>query len=136
MIKTSVLGCLAAAVVCGSIRRADGPAPRIKDAESTTHADAAATYQIVDTYEYPDLRIVQFMLPVLSHYSYVMVYASAASGAQYEHEPVKEGDEIACGKAVIRVVETPGHTPDGLCGYVFSGQRPDQPVVIVTGDTP
>ncbi|MGB2984308.1 MAG: rhodanese-like domain-containing protein [Phycisphaerae bacterium] len=177
-------------VMCGSICCATGPPSQIKDAESATHADAAATYQIVDTYEYPDLKIVQFTLPVLSHYSYVLVsdgnalvvdpgrdidryvdyiheerlsvkgvflthshadfvaghvemasafgcpiYASANSGAKYKHESVKEGDEIACGKAVIRVFETPGHTPDGLCGYVFSGQRQDQPVAIFTGDT-
>jgi len=182
--------CVAVVVICGGICRAMGPLPQIKDAESATHADAAASYQIVDTYEYPDLKIVQFTLPVLSHYSYVVVsdgsalvvdpgrdidryveyirqeklsvkgvflthshadfvaghievadafgcpvYASAASAAQYEHEPVKEGDEIAIGQVVIRVVETPGHTPDGLCGYVFSGQKPDRPVAVFTGDT-
>jgi glyoxylase-like metal-dependent hydrolase (beta-lactamase superfamily II)/rhodanese-related sulfurtransferase len=177
-------------VICSGICCAMGPTSQIKDAESATHADAAATYQIVDTYEYADLEIVQFTLPVLSHYSYVLVsdgsalvvdpgrdidryvdyiheeklsvkgvflthshadfvaghvemanafgcsiYTNATSGAEYEHESVREGDEIACGEAVIRVFETPGHTPDGLCGYVFSGQKPDQPVAIFTGDT-
>ena len=34
------------------------------------------------------------------------IYASATSGAQYEHVAVKEGDEIALGEAVIRVIET------------------------------
>ncbi len=190
MIRPNLLRCFVAVVVCGSICRAEGPPPQIKDAEAATHADAAATYQIVDTYEYADLTIVQFTLPVLSHYSYVVasdgsalivdpgrdidryvdylheeklsvkgvflthshadfvaghiemanvfgcpIYASAASGAEYDHQPVKEGDEIACGKAVVRVFETPGHTPDGLCGYVFSEQKPDQPVAIFTGDT-
>ncbi|MBU0617163.1 MAG: MBL fold metallo-hydrolase, partial [Planctomycetes bacterium] len=190
MTKQNLLGCLVLVVACGSICRAEGTPPQIKDAESATHVDSAATCQIVDTYEYPDFKIVQFTLPVLSHYSYILVsdgdalvvdpgrdidryvdyvhgeklavkgvflthshadfvaghmemakavgcpiYASATSGAQYEHQPVKEGNEIAVGKAVIRFVETPGHTPDGLCGGVFDGQKMDQPVTIFTGDT-
>ena len=63
------------------------------------------------------------------------IYVSATSGVQYEHVAVKEGDEIAVGEAVIRVIETPGHTPDGLCGFVFSKPKSDQPAAIFTGDT-
>ena len=63
------------------------------------------------------------------------IYAGAAGGAEYDHVAVKEGDEIAVGEALIRVIETPGHTPDGLCGLVFGSNRPDQPIVIFTGDT-
>ena len=47
--------------------------PKIKDAESATHGSEAAGYEIVNTYEYPGFRVVQFNLPVLSHYSYVVV---------------------------------------------------------------
>jgi len=190
MIKSVAMRCLAVVIVCGTICRAQGSPAEIKDAESATHVDAAATYQIVDTYEYPDLKIVQFTLPVLSHYSYLLVsgtevlavdpgrdinayleyvrkegvtikgvflthshadfvaghaelahavgcpiFASATSGAGYDHKPLKEGDEIAVGEAVVRVVETPGHTPDGLCGYVSNRQKMDLPVAVFTGDT-
>jgi hydroxyacylglutathione hydrolase len=63
------------------------------------------------------------------------IYTSATSGAHYEHKAMKEGDEIAVGEALVRIVETPGHTPDGLCGYVSSKQKPDRPAAIFTGDT-
>jgi len=63
------------------------------------------------------------------------IYASGTSGSEYEHQAVKEGDQIVVGEALVRIVETPGHTPDGLCGCVFSKQKSDQPVAIFTGDT-
>ncbi|TFG39493.1 MAG: MBL fold metallo-hydrolase [Syntrophobacterales bacterium] len=45
----------------------------IKDAESASHADTAATQDVVTSYEYPGVKIVQFNLAVLSHYSYMVV---------------------------------------------------------------
>ena len=48
-------------------------AAAVKDAESASHADTAATQVVVKTYEYPGVKIVQFNLAVLSHYSYILV---------------------------------------------------------------
>jgi hydroxyacylglutathione hydrolase len=48
-------------------------ATEIKDAESATHGYDAASYQIVDTYEFTGFKLIQINLPVLSHYSYFMV---------------------------------------------------------------
>jgi len=45
----------------------------IKDSESATHGDEASSYQIVDTYEFPDFKLLQINLAVLSHYSYMLV---------------------------------------------------------------
>lgn len=45
----------------------------ITDTESATHGDAAAAYQVVDTYAYPGFSLIQFNLAVLSHYSYLLV---------------------------------------------------------------
>lgn len=50
----------------------------IKDAESASHGGDAATYQIVDTYQFPGFRIVQFNLSVLSHYSYILASGKEA----------------------------------------------------------
>ena len=50
-----------------------GFAAALKDAESATHGDKAAYYQVVDTYKYPGFEIVQFNLAVLSHYSYMLI---------------------------------------------------------------
>jgi hydroxyacylglutathione hydrolase len=190
MMSIKLPSSMAIVLVLGSWAVGDSALAQIKDAESAAHGDAAASYQVVNTYEYPGFRIVQFTLGVLSHYSYVLVsgpdalavdpgrdidayldfahkngltikgvflthshadfvaghielahtvscpiYTSATSGAHYEHKAMKEGDEIAVGEALVRIVETPGHTPDGLCGYVSSKQKPDQPAAIFTGDT-
>ena len=48
-------------------------AAQIKDAESATHGDEAASYQIVGTYEFDGFKLIQINLPVLSHYSYFLV---------------------------------------------------------------
>ena len=50
----------------------------IKDTESASHADEAASYQIVNTYQYPGYRLVQFNLGVLSHYSYMLISGGQA----------------------------------------------------------
>jgi hydroxyacylglutathione hydrolase len=47
--------------------------PKVKDTESATHGDDAAKHQIVDTYKFPGFEVVQVNLPVLSHYSYILV---------------------------------------------------------------
>ncbi len=47
-------------------------AATLKDTESATHGDSAASYQIVDTYEFDGFKLIQINLPVLSHYSYVI----------------------------------------------------------------
>ena len=35
-----------------------------------------------------------------------------AAGASFPHEPLRDGDEIALGDVVLRVVHTPGHRPE------------------------
>ena len=50
----------------------------LKDAESASHVESAAFHTVVDTYSYPGFRVVQVNLPVLSHYSYLLVSANEA----------------------------------------------------------
>jgi len=45
----------------------------IKDSESVTHDSDSSTYRIVDTYSFPGFKVIQFTLPVLSVYSYLLV---------------------------------------------------------------
>lgn len=44
----------------------------VKDAESASHGEDSASYVLVDTYAYPDFKVLQFNLAVLSHYSYLL----------------------------------------------------------------
>jgi len=57
------------------------------------------------------------------------------AGAEFEHRAVREGEEIRIGKVVLRFIETPGHTPEGICVLVTDTEAPDRPQKLLTGDT-
>jgi glyoxylase-like metal-dependent hydrolase (beta-lactamase superfamily II)/rhodanese-related sulfurtransferase len=65
----------------------------------------------------------------------VPVHISAKAGAEYPHQPLREGSTIAVGEAVVTILETPGHTPDGTCALVASKAKPGTPLAVFTGDT-
>jgi len=62
------------------------------------------------------------------------IHVSGAAGAAYAHDAVSEGSEIRVGKARLRVLETPGHTPDSICLLLF-GPGASGPEAVFTGDT-
>jgi glyoxylase-like metal-dependent hydrolase (beta-lactamase superfamily II)/rhodanese-related sulfurtransferase len=57
------------------------------------------------------------------------------ANASFEHRAVRDGEEIRLGKVVLRFIETPGHTPEGICVLVTDTEVSDQPQKILTGDT-
>ena len=70
------LATLLVAVVLPNLRSSG--AEKVKDAESATHGFEAAWYQVVDTYQFPGFKVIQFELGVLSHYSYLLVSGKEA----------------------------------------------------------
>src|SRR6476660_74963 len=56
----------------------------------------------------------------------------AKAGASFEHRAVKDGEELTMGSVVLRFLETPGHTPEGICVLVTA---PGEPQKLLTGDT-
>jgi len=53
------------------------------------------------------------------------------AGVEFEHRAVKDGEEIRMGDVVLRFIETPGHTPEGICVLVTApGEQK-----LLTGDT-
>ena len=57
------------------------------------------------------------------------------ANATFAHRAVRDGEEIKLGKVVLRFVETPGHTPEGICVLLIDTEISDQPQKILTGDT-
>ncbi len=53
----------------------------------------------------------------------------------FPHRAVREGDEISIGKVNLRFLETPGHTPEGICVLVTDTSDPSEPQKLLTGDT-
>jgi hydroxyacylglutathione hydrolase len=57
------------------------------------------------------------------------------AGVQFAHRAVRDGEELRIGKAVLQILETPGHTPEGICILVTDTASPDEPQKLLTGDT-
>lgn len=164
-------------------------AAEIKDAETSSQAMDSSISRVIETYTFAEFKIVQFSLPVLSIYSYMLVsdgealmvdpvrditpyldfakkkgvtikgvhlthshadfvaghkemvkmlncpiYQSHKSGATYRIIPLDESTELKIGKAILKFIETPGHTPDGMCAIVSSADKPGTPLALFTGD--
>nr|MBA2446776.1 MBL fold metallo-hydrolase [Chloroflexota bacterium] len=59
--------------------------------------------------------------------------ASAEAGLRFSHRGVREGDELQLGELRIRVLFTPGHTPEHVSYVVIDTSRADAPVLAFTG---
>ncbi len=57
------------------------------------------------------------------------------AGAAFLHRAVRDGEEITIGKVILKLIATPGHTPEGICVLVTDQQISDQPQKVLTGDT-
>lgn len=57
------------------------------------------------------------------------------AGAEFPHRAVRDGDELRIGKVVLRALETPGHTPEGISWLVIDTEVSSEPVKVLTGDT-
>ncbi len=63
------------------------------------------------------------------------IYIGAQAGATFPHVAVRDGFELKFGKASIRVLETPGHTPESICLVVTDEEKSPEPWAVLTGDT-
>jgi glyoxylase-like metal-dependent hydrolase (beta-lactamase superfamily II)/rhodanese-related sulfurtransferase len=57
------------------------------------------------------------------------------SRAVFDHGTVADGDEIRIGKIALKILHTPGHTPDSICVLVTDHERGSEPWFVLTGDT-
>ncbi|MBI4060825.1 MAG: MBL fold metallo-hydrolase [Elusimicrobia bacterium] len=64
------------------------------------------------------------------------IHLGARAEADYAFSPLKDGARLEFGSLGIGVLETPGHTPEGVCLLVYDldGDR-NQPKAVLTGDT-
>jgi hydroxyacylglutathione hydrolase len=60
------------------------------------------------------------------------------AGATFPHRAAKDGDELNIGRVTLRIMETPGHTPESICVLVTetdAGKDARAPQIVLTGDT-
>ena len=62
------------------------------------------------------------------------IYIHESAQVGYEAKKLKDGDEFVLGYAAIRVLHTPGHTPNSVSFIVSDLARSPEPEMILTGD--
>src|ERR1044072_7917067 len=63
------------------------------------------------------------------------IVIGARPGARFPRRAVRDGDELRIGNVIIRVLETPGHTPESISLVVIDTAVSDAPQKVLTGDT-
>jgi len=63
------------------------------------------------------------------------IYAPKAGKCAFKHKAVAEGDRIKLEEMQIKVLDTPGHTPEHVTYVVVDKARGTEPVCIFCGDT-
>ncbi len=63
------------------------------------------------------------------------IYVHEASGAEFPHQSVRDGDVLELGNLRLKVIHTPGHTPESITLLVSDTTRSEQPWLALTGDT-
>jgi hydroxyacylglutathione hydrolase len=63
------------------------------------------------------------------------IYIGAQAGATFQHVALHDGSEVRFGKLRITALETPGHTPEGICLVVTDEEKSRDPWAVLTGDT-
>ena len=132
--KQFYLGCLAhASYIIGSEREAAVVDPQ-RDVEQYIEDAAAHNLKIkyvIETHLHADF--VSGHRELAARTGAEIVFGSKAE-ATFPHRAANEGDELKVGKIVLRVMETPGHTPESISILVVDPAKSDQPDKILTGD--
>lgn len=64
------------------------------------------------------------------------IYLGSRAKAEYEFTPMEDGDALEFGEVCIKVLETPGHSPESISILVYDLEKSDRdPCAVLTGDT-
>ena len=73
-------------------------------------------------------------LPQLVERTGATSYLPAGSGAEFNHEPLADGELVKLGNTVIQALATPGHAPAHHAYLVTDHRRGEEPWLVLTGD--
>jgi hydroxyacylglutathione hydrolase len=128
-------GCLSYLIGCGQAGRAavvDPGRDRVDDYIALARRKGLAITDVIETHVHADhVSGAQALADKCG--ASIRIHPSAE--AAYPHAPVENGDELAIGTVSLRVVHTPGHTPDSISLLVTDLSRGTDPWFVLTGDT-
>jgi hydroxyacylglutathione hydrolase len=63
------------------------------------------------------------------------IHIHACAGAEYDHDAIEDGWELALGDVLIRAVHAPGHRPEHTVFALIDAGRGEEPWALLTGDS-
>lgn len=63
------------------------------------------------------------------------IYLHETADVAFRHRALCDGDEVELGNDYLRVIHTPGHSPDSICLLAGDRTRGPDPWFLLTGDT-
>jgi hydroxyacylglutathione hydrolase len=129
------LGCAAYLLGCGTVGRCAVVDPRAEDIDA--YVAFAATNQmriaqVIDTHVHADHRSGGVALARATDAAYRL---HESADVRMPFTPMHDGEEIELGNTRIRVLHTPGHSPESVTLVVTDLKRGSDPWFILTGDT-
>ena len=89
---------------------------------------------VIDTHIHADHYSGGRTLAALAGAPYCL-HESNRGNVQYDFLPLADGQVLDVGNVKVKVLHTPGHTPDSVCLLVTDLRRGEAPWFVVTGDT-
>jgi glyoxylase-like metal-dependent hydrolase (beta-lactamase superfamily II) len=129
------LGCASYLLGCGTVGKCAVVDPRADDVDSYVafaRAKKMRIAQVIDTHVHADHRSGGVELSRQTEASY-RLHESAE--VQVPFTPMRDGEEIELGNTRVRVIHTPGHTPESVSLLVTDLRRGTDPWFVLTGDT-
>lgn len=128
-------GCAAYLFGCGTLGRCavvDARADAVEAYETFAASKGMRITHVIDTHVHADHRSGGAELARRTAAQYCL---HESADVAFAFIPLKDGDEIELGNTRIRVLHTPGHTPDSICLLVTDLRRGPEPWFVLTGDT-
>lgn len=89
---------------------------------------------VIDTHVHADHFSGGRRLAAMTSARYAL-HESNREIVDFDFEPLSHGQVLEIGNVNLRVMHTPGHTPDSVCLLVSDLRRSEAPWFVITGDT-
>jgi len=128
-------GCLSYLIGCGEAGQGivvDPARDRIDEYLEMARRKGLTITHIVDTHVHADHVSGNQALAAKTG---ARIHIHPAASAAFPHAPVEDGAGLKIGNVSLKVLHTPGHTPDSIALLVTDLSRGTEPWFVLTGDT-
>lgn len=128
-------GCAAYLFGCGSLSKAcvvDAHEHDVDEYVTFAEAKGMRITHVIDTHVHADHRSGG---PALAAKVGAPYHLHESADVEVPFEPLRNGQEVELGNTRVRVLHTPGHTPEGISLVVTDLRRGPDPWFVLTGDT-